>query len=276
MNNKTQLKDQILITGASGFIGNSLFKLLADYNPLGLQYKSKLANNYIACDLKNEIMVKTLFGRINPKIIFHFAALVSPYRNEQDPDFAYESHVQITRNIINNVSSDAHVIFLSTDKVFDGSDPCPNEKSKTNPISVYGRLKLQCEEMIIDKLAKHHIIRIPIAHSLGDIASSSFVDKTIIKLISGLEAEVFKNVYRCFVSLSELLRLLEATINDTNFGIYHIGSRLMSYSDRIIQLCEQKKIDWRDKLVLRDGQVTPLSQNLDTRKIEKIFGVISN
>lgn len=273
---KKILDNEILITGASGFIGTSLFKLLERYLPLGLQNKPRLTNNFIACDLTDENATKKLFAQVNPKIIFHFAAMASPGRNEQEPELAYASHIKITENIINNISADTHMVFLSTDKVFDGSNPCPLEGSPTNPQCIYGRLKLQCEQMISRALKKHHIIRIPIAHALGDLASPSFVDKAVAKIKAGQAAEVFSNVYRCFVTLEDLLKVLEASISDTHYGIYHIGSRLMSYSERIKQICLQEGIPYQDKLVFKDGQVFPLSQNLNTDKLKRIFGTVAN
>jgi dTDP-4-dehydrorhamnose reductase len=273
MNNKEK-KQTILITGASGFIGGALFKHLNTYSPIGLKCNSQLDKTLIPCDLRDSEQTKLHFDKTRPDIIFHFAALTSPGRNEEAPELAYESHIKITENILNNVPVDTHMIFLSTDKVFDGLELCPNENSVTNPQCIYGRLKLKCETMITGKLKKHHIIRIPIAHTLG-AASYSFIDKAIVKLRKGEEAEVFKNIIRCFVYIDDLLKLLKMMINDDHYGIFHIGSKPMSYADRVIQICDRLGVAWQGKLILKEGQASPLSQELNTDKLKRVFKLVA-
>jgi len=265
-----------LITGVSGFIGRELFLKIKHLDPIGVKNSSKMAfrdGKIIKMNLIDKNQVATLFNKYDPDIIYHFAALTSPTVNEEYPELAKKSHLDITSNIIENIPSHTHLIYLSTDKVFDGSHSKPDEEEATNPTYIYGKLKLLCENKIKKNVQKYHILRLPIVHSLGVINSNSFIDKALINIKKGKKVNVYNNVFRCYVLISDLIDLLEKLADDTNYGVYNVGTDMMSYSDRLQQLCLGLHIDYEKYLFQIKGNVKPLKQNLNTEKARNTFNI---
>jgi hypothetical protein len=64
-------------------------------------------------------------------------------------------------------------------------------------------------------------------------------------------------------------------INDDHYGIFHIGSKPMSYADRVIQICDRLGVAWQGKLILKEGQASPLSQELNTDKLKRVFKLVA-
>ena len=156
---------KILITGASGFIGRALFKRLKDNFPIGISFNSKnKMSEFLTVDLRDNSQVKELFEAHIPNLVFHLAALTSPQRNEENKVLATESNLLATKNIVQNLQAGSHLIFLSRDKVFDGSNSLPSEEDATNSEWIYGQLKIQAEELIRNTIKRHHILRLPIVH----------------------------------------------------------------------------------------------------------------
>ena len=274
---------RILITGAGGFIGGGLFRKLNAYNPVGVILHSKEGGdgNFIQADLTDADRVKAVFDRVQPTTVFHFAAFLSPKRNEESPLQARETNIGITRNIVDNISGDTHIIFPSTDKVFDGVDPSPNEESPINPLWLYGELKAECEEIIKSKTGKYHIVRLPIVHSYGEptristrSGRGSFIDRAIIDLKAGKTVTVFDNVERCFLRIEELLALFEVFIHDTHYGTFHVGTKMMNYYDRLCGLCEELNMGCEGRIIPTVGNARPRAQNLNTNKLKKTFGMV--
>ena len=124
--------------------------------------------NLVKCDLTNHIELTKIIEDVSLDVIYHFAALTNPKRNENNPKEAKLANVGITKNLIETNDLDETHFFLSTDKVFDGSSDCPDETSVTNPLWEYGNYKLDCEKIIGEKMNKFHIIRLPIVHAMGE------------------------------------------------------------------------------------------------------------
>ena len=91
--------------------------------------------------------------------------------------------------------------------------------------------------------------------------------------MKGVEVEAFTNIERCFVKLDELIDLLELLKKSKNYGVYNIGSKMMSYYKRLINLAEINQIPYKNLLIPKEGKATPIQQNLDTSKIYETFNL---
>ena len=273
-NKKEKKHPLIIVTGANGYIGKQLLPNLHKYYRVGVDVKPTTAEEpytILQADLSKPDNVKDLFKKYTPDVVYHFAALISPEINEKNVALAKESHLTVTQNILDNLPDEAHLFFLSTDKVFDGSHPCPNEEAPTHPLWKYGEFKLQCEKMIREQVKRYHILRLPIIHSLGNRDSSSFIDMALLQIKENKPVQIYDNVFRCYVLVSDVVSVLTALIDDTHYGVYHLGTEMSSYYDRVKYLCDRYHITYESLLKPSQGSVTPMKQNLDTRKIRSLL-----
>jgi len=267
----------ILITGASGYIGGHLLKKLKGKNNIIIGTVLNGNANSDNCkitriDLSNKVDTSNFFDENKFDIIFHLAAYISPELNEEHPNKARLYNVGITKNIVDGMNKNCHLIFLSTDKVFDGSINSPDEEELVTPCCLYGQLKYDCEELIKNQIDSYHIFRLPIVHSLGNLNSSSFIDKSIISVENGDSVSIYSNVERSFLRIDELINLLIASIEEINYGTYHIGTKGMSYSDRLIQILDERNIDSNGLVNKSIGNIIPEKQHLNTNKTREILG----
>jgi dTDP-4-dehydrorhamnose reductase len=264
----------IVVTGVNGFIGKQLLPHLQEYRCVGIDMKPTIPvgrYTFMKADLRKPDQVKDIFEKYTPDVVYHFAALISPEINEKNVEVAKESHVTITQNILDNLPNKTHLFFLSTDKVFDGSHPCPDEDAVTHPLWKYGEFKLLCEQMIREQKENVHILRLPIIHSFGNPDSSSFIDKALLQIKEQKPVQIYDNVFRCYVLVSDLVVILKKLLADTHYGVYHVGTEMMNYYDRVKQLCENQQIDYEHLLKPVHGSAQPMKQNLDTKKIRSLL-----
>ncbi len=270
---------KILITGAAGFIGFRLFKKLnAQYDVIGVDFnlKKKLDKNIISLDLLNEDKTSELIKKFQPNFVFHLAAYAGPPRNELNPKFAYKYNVEILKSLLKSLSEDTKIFFPSTDKIFEGKT-YPDESNNLNPPSVHGKLKLICEDLIKNFNERYFIFRQPVIHSFGhykqltEMSGCSFIDKAIDDIRIGKKVKIFGNIKRCFVKVEELIFIYEKLITSDQYGTYNIASPLSSYYERLVNLCVEKKLDFKKSVIETKGTTFPLEQNINCKKFEKTF-----
>lgn len=171
------------------------------------------------------------------------------------------------------------IFFPSTDKIFVGHK-FPNEKADLNPDSVHGKVKLECEKLLKRHVKKYFILRQPVVHSAGGYipnskmsGSGSFIDQAIDNIRLNKTVKIFSNVKRCFVKLEELILVYEILLENQNYGTYNLASPMISYYDRLVQICKKNQIKYEKLLVPIIGNVIPLEQNIDCSKFEKTFNI---
>ena len=263
----------IILTGASGNIGNKIYGKIKKQNCHGLYFKKKIKKDkkLIKLDLRNEKSVKSLLKKIKPCIIIHTAGMKNPQLNEKYPIKSKNLNLKVTRNLVSNLNKKTHFIFFSTDKVYDGKKKNYNEKSKALPMGLYGKYKLKCEVIIKKKFRKHHIIRMPLVHFNGSNKDFSIIDRNIFLLNNKKKVVVFKNIERCFVDVDDLVRFVTKLMKNKKYGTYNIGSKLSTYSDRVKKICKKQKIDFKKNLIEVIGNIKPISMQLDTKKLVNNF-----
>ena len=145
---------RILLTGGKGQVGSALMPALA---PLG----EVSAFDRRALDLLDSQSIKNTVARVKPDIIVNAAAYTAVDRAEREQDMAFAVNARAVENLAREAKSlDALLVHFSTDYVFDGEKPAPYvETDAPNPLSVYGRSKLEGEQAIAASGCRHIIFR---------------------------------------------------------------------------------------------------------------------
>jgi dTDP-4-dehydrorhamnose reductase len=152
---------RILITGADGQLGRDLRDCLQGQVPLGGTRCALLGPEGPRVGVEHEVLATDVhnmkvedrgavlhtFMSFRPELVLHGGALTAVDLCESEVDLAYAVNGIGTRNVAEAAALvGAHVVYISTDYVFDGSSPRPyREWDPPNPASVYGSSKLAGE-----------------------------------------------------------------------------------------------------------------------------------
>jgi dTDP-4-dehydrorhamnose reductase len=148
---------RILITGADGQLGRDLVDALAGRVPLGGRRVNLMAPEGAMPELDHDVLatdigtmpvddrdsVQHVIRTFAPELVLHAGALTNVDACESEVDLAYAVNALGTRNVAEAAAAaGAHLLYVSTDYVFDGTSPRPyTEWDRPNPTSVYGASK---------------------------------------------------------------------------------------------------------------------------------------
>ena len=219
-------KQRILILGASGFIGNAIYKELCSYFRTFGTYRTSNRefekNHHFFQYLIEEDDVVEILEVVKPTII------ISALRG----DFASQviAHSHIAEYLIAYKSK---LIFLSSANVFDAYSKYPSyENDKTLSNSVYGHFKIKIENMLL-RLPKRHvaILRLPMVFG----AQSPRIQEIKLFLKEKEPIEVFPNLIMNVTTETKVTQQIHYMINRNKSGIFHLGSNDLVHHDDFIK-----------------------------------------
>jgi dTDP-4-dehydrorhamnose reductase len=145
---------RILVTGAAGQLGRALHGTLAPRHDVTWTDLPEL-------DVSDEAAVRAAARAARPEAILHLAAWTDVDACEADAPRAMRVNASGTRTVARVAAeTDALLVFLSTDYVFDGALARPyREDDRPNPLNVYGRSKLEGERAVREAAPRHTIVR---------------------------------------------------------------------------------------------------------------------
>jgi dTDP-4-dehydrorhamnose reductase len=135
---------QILITGANGQLGHELVRAaIASGHEV-------VATSHETLDITKKSDVDAVITEARPDVVIHAAAWTAVDACESDPEKALLVNGTATKYIADAAHAvGAHVVYISTDYVFDGSKTSAYDEGDTpNPQSVYGSSKLAGEQAL--------------------------------------------------------------------------------------------------------------------------------
>ena len=149
---------KLLLLGKGGQLGWELQRSLA---PLGeLVALSSDSTEFDADFSRPEQLAETVL-KVRPDVIVNAAAHTAVDKAESEPELARKLNA-MSPGVVAAAAQQigALMVHYSTDYVFDGSGSRPRlETDATGPLSVYGRTKLEGEQLVAQQCARHLIFR---------------------------------------------------------------------------------------------------------------------
>jgi dTDP-4-dehydrorhamnose reductase len=276
------MSKKILITGASGQLGNSVLnQLYGKYDLLATDINSNNINTlnipFVVLDISDIEQIKNTLSNFNPNVIINLAAFTDVDACELNPDRAYLLNTKSVKMLSENFYG--QFIQISTDYVFDGYNGPYKEDDNTNPISVYGKTKLNAEKVLRD-LKKHWcILRTNVLYDYYHNTVASFIRWVIDSLESNISIEVVDDQWNNPTWTQSFAEVIELVINKNVKGLYNYGgadylSRI-KFAQIIADIFNLNKtlISPINTDSLNQAAPRPLKGGLKIGKIEKEFGI---
>ncbi len=216
---------RVLIIGGSGYLGNAIYRELCGFlDTYGTYFTNKsFANNQHFFHFDMEAGgIEEILDEVRPSII------ISAIRGNFETQI--ELHHFLTRHV---AFRPAKLIFLSSANVFDTFVNYPSyEYDKTFSESIYGRLKIKIENMLMRMPQKHWVIaRAPMIFG----PQSPRIKELKLHIENQVTYEVFPNLVMNVASDRRLTQQLHYIINRKRSGIYHLGSTELVHHDEFIE-----------------------------------------
>ncbi|MBU2994837.1 sugar nucleotide-binding protein [Cellulophaga baltica] len=247
-------KKRILILGASGFIGNAIYKELCNYfNTFGTYNAARRSfesnKQFFKYNLEEDDVFDVL-GETKPDIV------ISALRgNFQEQIIAHQHLVEYVLN------KKCKLFFISSANVFDAYSKYPSyEYDKTLSESIYGRLKIKIENMLL-RIPKEKmvILRVPMVFGNG----SPRVKEMKTNISNNEPVEVFPNLIMNVTNDTKLTQQIHYLISKDKSGIYHLGSNDLVHHDEFI-----------NEILKRVGSFNPLFKRVYTTNEERYLAVL--
>ncbi len=219
----------ILITGATGFVGKNLSKYLSNESFQVITY-----NRNSALDLAN---INTLV---------HLAGKAHDLKNVSVPKDYYDANFELTKKLYDEfLTSDAKkFIFISSVKASaDKVEGVLMETDKPNPQTHYGKSKLQAEEYIKSQALpdgkSYYILRPCMIHGPGNKGNLNLLYKVVSKGIPWPLAS-FSNK-RSFLSVENLCFVIKELIDreDITSDVYNVADDESISTNELISIISE-------------------------------------
>lgn len=207
---------RVLITGARGQLGRALVDLGRG------QGWQLWAYDLPEFDLTDVGAVQEAVRTAQPEVIFNAAAFTAVDRAEEEPEAAFAVNARAVATLASVADEvGALLVHLSTDYVFDGQNTRPyREDDPPNPLSVYGRSKLEGEKAAA-RASKHLIVRTSWLFGRG----WNFVEAIRKQLLGGArELRVVADQFGRPTYAEDLAEALVRLVNAGAYGLFHVAN----------------------------------------------------
>jgi len=273
---------KILITGASGQLGNSVvnqlngkFELLA--TDIIIHNLKTVDIPFSILDITDSEQIKNVISQFTPEVIINLAAYTDVDGCELNPENAYLLNTKSVEMLSANFNG--QFIQISTDYVFDGHNGPYGENDQINPINEYGKTKLEAENILQNSSNNWCILRTNVLFDYFRDTEASFIKWVIDSLGSNQSINVVDDQWNNPTWTQNLAEIIELVINKNVEGIYNYGgseylnryefaqviTNIFNLDKTLISPISTKSLD--------QAAQRPLKGGLETEKIEKDFDI---
>lgn len=213
-----------LLFGATSILGFSIANLFpATVLPFVTRAnRSKHIRRWPVLNLEDPVWPATVFSQYQPDLFIQCHAVCDVPRCEVAPHWAHEINVTYLERVLNALPDKTRLVYVSSDHVF-GGDGVYDENSAPCPISVYGRTRVEAEEMVLQRPGSL-VIRVGLAIGPSPTGRTGHWDWLRYRIRNNLPVTIVSDEYRSVVWADDLaLRVMELA-QSAEFGVRHIAA----------------------------------------------------
>ena len=232
----------------------------------------------VAVDLKDKKQTLQVLEELRPDHIIHAAAEVRVDWCEEHPTEAVRSNVDTSATLADFAPRvGGHLLYVSTDSVFDGEGSNYKESDNVAPVNVYATTKLRGE---IEVLRRHPAAIVTRTNFYGwtGCHKLGLVDWILQQLAQGRELPGFTDAIFSPLLVNDLaIALLDLAAHDVS-GIFHVvGPEMISKYEFAVRVARLFGYDPELVRPSRTADVPmkalrPLNTTLDTSKLSSLLG----
>lgn len=245
---------KIVITGSNGLLGQTLVNLLSKssdkYQIHGLSRGENRSGRtdfeYYSVDITKEDQLRDCLLKIKPDFIVNTAAMTNVDACEEDKEGCDRLNVEAVKYLITiSKETNAHLIHISTDFIFDGKQGYYKETDIPNPLSYYGLSKLKSEEVLASSRIDHTILRTILVYGqVNDLGRNNIVLWVKEMLENGKEITIVDDQFRMPTFVEDLAMACKISIDKRAKGIFNVSSNeLLSVFEIAQQVAEAFDLD---------------------------------
>ncbi|NMC39908.1 MAG: sugar nucleotide-binding protein, partial [Bacteroidales bacterium] len=165
----------ILITGSNGLLGQKLVCALYrdhGYRVIATSFSPNRMDDegyeFELMDVTNKIEVDYMFDKYHPDVAIHTAAMTQVDTCEKKRTECWQTNVESVKILLENARKhNTHLIHLSSDFVFDGTNGPYSEEDTLNPLNYYGLSKQESEKLVMKYTGPWSIIRTSLVYGVN-------------------------------------------------------------------------------------------------------------
>ena len=240
----------LLLTGATGFLGQRLHAALAGHWRVVAACRGAQGPDAVAVDLADPSALRRAFDAAQPAAVVHAGGMANPDECERHPELARRINVGAVE-LLARLCAEANVrlVHFSTDYVFDGAKGRYREDDEPRPLSVYGRGKLKSEQAALGLCPKTVVLRVTNCYGRMLGGRAAYIHQLTARLASGTPVPSFVDQWRSPTAADQLPEVVARLLEDeTVHGVFHWGGadrvtryemnllfcRVMGFDERLI------------------------------------------
>lgn len=269
------MSDGILVTGASGILGDALLASGRLPDAVGVVHKRSSQHPSVTLDLRDGSAVSAMLAELRPRVVIHTVALTDVDICERDPGAAFAVSAGTTDRLatwfVRN-APETLFVYVSTDQVYAGEGPHTEER--TQPLNVYAQAK-RAGELAAAQAPRQLILRTNFfGHSE---MRPSYTDWIATSVREGKEVRVDPTSSFSALHLADLTRLIAVAVELELEGTFNLGAhdsmRKLEFARVIAAAATPGGADRVGALEPNpDRAPRPLDLRLDVSRIEAALG----
>ena len=256
--NKGSMTPSTLLFGATSILGFNLAKAFPDtvLPFITPSNNARSVRHWPALHLGDSGWAATLFKQHEPELLLYCHAVCDVPRCEVAPGWAREINIVYLKRVLEALPPHTRLVYVSSDHVF-GGDGVYDEHASPCPVSVYGRTRVEAEEMVLAR-PESLVLRVGLAIGPSPNGRTGHWDWLRYRTEHNLPMTIVHDEYRSVVWAHDLAARVMQFAASTETGVRHItATRALSRVELAHQLMSRFGLDPKFQYQSRHERAAP-------------------